>query len=119
MRLSRRLLSLLSLTAVSACSPKDYCIFAESPQHRASLMREFAADGVTVRPDTDNGLCVSDSFSLEADRVRARVESYRYDVAVMVKTAEQRERLVALLQREGKEFKIGAPSDRGELVIVL
>jgi hypothetical protein len=83
------------------------------------LLREFAVDGITVTPGTDDALCVSGNLSLEADRVRARVESYRRDVAVMVTSAEQRERLLAMLRREGKEFTVGAPSERGELIVVL
>ncbi len=82
-------------------------------------MREFATEGIAVRPGTDNALCVPDVLWLEADGVRVRVESYRYDVAVMVTSAEQKENLVALLRREGKEFKVGSPSDRGELVVIL
>ena len=116
----RQLLPLLSLAAVTACSPpKDYCIFAESPQHQASLLREFAVNGIAVEAGTDNALCVSDTLWLEAHRVRSRVHSYRYAVGVMVKSADERERLVALLRREGKEFKVSPPSERGELVILL
>ena len=115
-----RVLTLLSFAGVAACSsPGQYCIFAESPQHRSSLLRELAADGITAAPGADKALCVDGSLWLEADRVRARVDSYRRDVAVMVTSAEQRESLIAMLRREGKEFTVGAPSDRGQLIVVL
>jgi hypothetical protein len=82
-------------------------------------MREFEAEGIAARPGADHALCVDGPHWLEADRVRARVESYRYDAAMLVTSAEQRERLVALLEREGKEFKVGASSEHGELIVVL
>jgi hypothetical protein len=109
-----------ALVALCGCSsPEAKCIFAESPQHVAALKREFDLAGVPARGGADNSICVDADQWLEADRVKARVASYRYDAAVLLKSTEQVQRLTEALKREGKEFRVEAQTDRGVLVVVL